>query len=163
MNAGSPDAGGQPNAPSTPIILVVDDNPELLFLVAESLRTLGHYTVVTASDGVSGLQRYYESRPACVIIDVKMPGLDGYQLVRALRGDPSTRATPLVILSALVQEREQLAGLLAGADYYLLKPITPHELLAVIARVLNESVAQREDRQQRLLDAPPDDVRRGGR
>src|SRR6185437_1900109 len=96
-------------------ILVVDDNPDLLFLVAESLREFSDFEVVTASDGVAGLHRYYETRPACVIIDVKMPGLDGYQLVRALRGDPETKATPLIILSALIQRHEQLAGLLAGA------------------------------------------------
>ncbi len=133
-------------------ILVVDDNPDLLFLVAESLREFSHYQVVTALDGVEGLHRYYETQPACVIIDVKMPGLDGYQLVRALRGDPDTRATPLIILSALIQEHEQLAGLLAGADRYLIKPITPTDLVAMIEGVIAETVEQRQMRQRHLLD-----------
>jgi len=136
-------------------VLVVDDNPDLLFLVAESLRELGHFAVVTAENGVEGLRRYYEARPACVVIDVKMPVLDGYQLVRALRGDPESRATPLVILSALIQDRERLAGLLAGADQYLMKPIAPADLVAVVERVLAEGAEQRAERQLRVLDEAP--------
>jgi CheY-like chemotaxis protein len=135
-------------------ILVVDDNPDLLFLVAESLRELGNFSVLTARDGVEGLQRYYEVHPACVIIDVKMPGLDGYQLVRALRGDPETSATPLIILSALIQEHEQLAGMLAGADRYLVKPVAPADLVAVIEQVLAESAELRQERRWHVLDEP---------
>jgi two-component system, OmpR family, phosphate regulon response regulator PhoB len=132
-------------------VLVVDDNPDLLFLVAESLGKLGHFTVVTADNGSEGLERYYQTRPDCVIIDVKMPGLDGYQLVRALRGDPATRATPLIILSALIQERDRLAGLLSGADHYLMKPIAPAELIDVVSRVIAENVEHRHERERRFL------------
>lgn len=138
-------------------ILVVDDNPDLLFLVAESLREFSHFQVVTAPDGIAGLHRYYETRPACVIIDVKMPGLDGYQLVRALRGDPETSATPLIILSALIQRHEQLAGLLAGADRYLTKPVTPTDLVSIIESAIAESVDQRDARQRQILDSIDDE------
>lgn len=138
-------------------ILVVDDNPDLLFLVAESLREFSHFQVVTAPDGIVGLHRYYETRPACVIIDVKMPGLDGYQLVRALRGDPETSATPLIILSALIQRHEQLAGLLAGADRYLTKPVTPTDLVSIIESAIAESVDQRDARQRQILDSIDDE------
>ena len=138
-------------------ILVVDDNPDLLFLVAESLREFSHYQVVTALDGVEGLHRYYETQPACVIIDVKMPGLDGYQLVRALRGDPETKATPLIILSALIQRHEQLAGLLAGADRYLTKPVTPTDLVSVIENAIAETADQRDARQRQIVDSIEDE------
>jgi two-component system, OmpR family, alkaline phosphatase synthesis response regulator PhoP len=140
-------------------VLVVDDNPELLFLVAESLGKLGNFTVVTADNGAEGLERYYQTRPDCVIIDVKMPGLDGYQLVRALRGDPATRATPLIILSALIQERDRLAGLLSGADHYLTKPIAPAELIDVVSRVIAESVEHRQERERRFLAQVADEQR----
>jgi DNA-binding response OmpR family regulator len=136
-------------------VLVVDDNPDLRFLVAESLTELGGFEVVTAENGVEGLERYYESAPDCVIIDVKMPGLDGYQLVRALRGDASSSATPLVILSALIQERERVAGLLSGADQYLMKPVAPADLVAAIQRVLAESVQLRQERERHYLDKLP--------
>ena len=135
-----------------PTILVVDDNEDLLALIAESLRKLGPYTVVTASDGSEGLERYFEVHPDCVVIDVKMPGLDGYQLMKALRGDPDSRSTPLVILSAMAQPKDQLAGFLSGADEYVLKPIGPLELVKVIATVIGRSEAERCRRQQALLD-----------
>src|SRR5262245_13593090 len=110
-------------------VLVVDDHADLRAFVAESVRKLSAFTVVTADDGVQGLQLYFAVRPACVVIDLVMPGLDGYQLIRALRGDPDSSATPLVILSALGGDRDQLGGLLAGGDEYLLKPVGPLELV----------------------------------
>ncbi len=133
-------------------VLIVDDNADLLALMADSLRLLGHFKVVTADNGVAGLERYFEVRPDCVIIDVVMPGLDGYQLIHALRGDAASRDTPLVILSALVQERDQLAGLLSGADEYVMKPITPLQLVEVIRNVRNRSLEERRARQESLLD-----------
>ncbi len=69
----------------TPTILVVDDNPDLLHLISESLSMIGQYQVVRAVNGIEGLEKYYECQPDCVVIDVKMPGMDGYQLVRVLR------------------------------------------------------------------------------
>ncbi|SRR5260221_7367141 len=133
-------------------VLVVDDNPDLLALVAESLRKLGRFTVVTAPDGARGLERYFEVRPDCVVIDVKMPGLDGYQLVRALRGDPASRATPLIILSALSQERERLAGLLSGVDEYLVKPVSPLDLVHTVERAIDCGEEERRRRLLALLD-----------
>jgi CheY-like chemotaxis protein len=134
------------------VILVVDDNDDLLSLIAESLRKLGSFTVVTARDGGEGLERYFEVRPDCVVVDVKMPGLDGYQLVKALRGDPESSSTPVVILSAMAQPKDQLAGLLSGADEYLLKPIGPLDLVRVISLVIVRSETERRQRQQALLE-----------
>jgi two-component system alkaline phosphatase synthesis response regulator PhoP len=136
-------------------VLVVDDNAELRALVAESLRKLGQFSVVTAQDGIEGLKLFFEVRPDCVVIDVKMPGLDGYQLIRVLRGDPASSATPLVILSAMVQEKDRLAGLLSGVDEYLLKPVGPLELVQTIQRVLGRSEEERRRRLQALLDDLP--------
>src|SRR5262245_19003688 len=89
-------------------VLIVDDNRELLDLITESLTLLGDYTVLTADNGADGLARAVEIRPDCMVIDIKMPGLDGYQLVRALRGDPATAALPLVILTALTQDHYRM-------------------------------------------------------
>ena len=139
-------------ADSSHTVLVVDDSADLRALVAESLRKLGNFTVVTADDGVEGLQRYFEIHPDCVVIDVKMPGLDGYQLVRALRGDPASRATPLVILSAMIQQKDRLAGFISGVDEYLMKPVSPLQLVQTIREVIGRSETERQQRLQALLD-----------
>lgn len=139
-------------------VLVVDDNADLRALVAESLRKLGGYTVMTAEDGVEGLERYFDERPDCVVIDVKMPGLDGYQLVRALRGDPESSATPLVILSAMVQDKDRLGGFLSGVDEYLVKPVSPLDLVQTIRQVLGRTEEERRQRLQALLDDLPSRV-----
>jgi len=135
-------------------ILVVDDNRQLIEFLTDALEGLGDFVVVTATDGAQGLERYYDVRPDCVVVDARMPGIDGYQLVRALRGDPDSTSTSLIIFSALAQEREQIAGLLAGADLYLVKPVDPLELIQAIQGVLQQSDAKRRQHQQALLDDP---------
>ncbi len=135
-------------------ILVIDDNHDLLHLITESLTLLGDFTVVTADNGADGLARAVEARPDCAIIDVKMPGLDGYQLVRALRGDPATAGIPLIILTALIQDHYRFAGLLAGADHYLTKPIKPADLINAIQEAIELSETERHERTVALLTRP---------
>ncbi|MFI5271984.1 MAG: response regulator [Ktedonobacterales bacterium] len=152
-------SGGKPYT-----VLIVDDNAELLEFITDTLHELGEYTVVTASDGVEALQRYYTTQPDCLVIDVKMPRLDGYQLVRALRGDATSAQTPLIMLSAMAQDRDQLAGMLAGADQYLLKPVDPLALVEAVERAIRVGADERAERLLRLAqggDALPgaDDAR----
>jgi two-component system alkaline phosphatase synthesis response regulator PhoP len=130
-------------------VLIVDDNPLLLDFMQDALTELGDFMVVTARNGIEGLEQFYRIRPDCVVVDIKMPGLTGYQLVRALRGDPETTSTPLILLTALAQDMDQLAGLAAGADQYLRKPIEPLELVQAIYQAIQVS---NEDRHQRLRD-----------
>src|SRR5215467_9893999 len=132
-------------------LLIVDDDHDLLPSLETMLETLTDFTVVTAQDGAIGLERFYEVRPQCVIIDVKMPGLDGYQLVRALRGDPETAATPLIILTAMAQDRNRLVGLISGVDQYLIKPVTPRDLLAALQKSLQVTPEERQGRLKRLV------------
>ena len=138
-------------------VLIVEDNIELLDLLLLALPRLGGFKVVGVADGVAGLERFYELRPQCVVIDVKMPELNGYQLARLLRGDPETADTPLIILTALAQDKDQFAGLAAGADLYLIKPVSPVDLAAAIKRAIAISEAERLERWQTLLEeAPPE-------
>jgi CheY-like chemotaxis protein len=130
-------------------VLVVDDDPHMLSVIEKSLKLLGKYTVFTANDGVEGLERYFDIHPDCMVIDVKMPNMDGYQLVRALRGDPESRETPLVILTAMAQDRDKYKGMASGADQYLLKPVKPTELVEAVQIAI--SIGQSE-RNQRLLE-----------
>ena len=132
-------------------VLIVDDDPDLLHLLTDGLELLGNFRVVQAANGIEGLEQFFETHPDCVIIDIKMPGLDGYQLVRALRGDPESASTPIIMLTALAQERQQFAGLALGADQYLIKPVTPRELVAAVQRALLIGEAERQAQIQALI------------
>ena len=132
-------------------VLVIDDNPTIVELIKYAVNLQGEYNVIVAYDGVQGLERVYSDHPDCVIIDVKMPRMDGHQVVRCLRGDSRTADTPLIILSALTREEDQMTGFLSGADEYLTKPFKPMALNAAIEKVLRLTPAERQRRTDYLV------------
>lgn len=134
-------------------VLVIDDNPTIVELIKYAVNLKGTYQVLVAYDGVQGLERIYAEQPDCVIIDVKMPRMDGYQLVRCLRGDARTSDIPLIILSALTRTEDRMTGLLSGVDEYLTKPFKPSLLNEAIERVLRVTPAERQRRMDFLLQA----------
>ncbi len=149
-------SGGKDTSPDTSKdtsrrVLVIDDDPALVALITDSLQMLGRFDVASATDGEAGLQRFFELAPDCVVVDIRMPGLNGYQFIRALRGDPDTAQTPIVVLSALVQDHDALAGLLSGADAYLFKPVKIADLLRTIEESIHLSAEQRGLRTLRLV------------
>jgi CheY-like chemotaxis protein len=137
-------------------VLVVDDDPALLAAISDGLQIVGGFEVIFASDGASGLERFFAAAPDCVVVDVRMPGLNGYQFVRALRGDPETAQTPIIVLSALVQDREQLAGLLTGADAYLTKPVKIVDLVVSIDHAVRLTSDERQRRVRELTETAPE-------
>ena len=116
-----------PGAPRARVLLA-DDNADMREYVA---RLLGQrYDVETVSDGAAALAAARARPPDLVLSDVMMPGLDGFELLRALRADPRTRELPVILLSARAGEEARVEGLDAGADDYLVKPFAARELLA---------------------------------
>jgi DNA-binding response OmpR family regulator len=131
-------------------VLVIDDNPTIVELIRHAVNMQGKYSVVVAYDGVQGLERFNAEHPDCVIVDVRMPRMDGYQVVRCLRGDSMSADTPLIILSAMIEEDDQLTGLLSGVDEYLAKPFKPSVLCATLERVMQITAEERAVRIERL-------------
>ncbi len=113
-------------------ILVVDDSPtERHFLV--ELLTRNGYQVVTAESGEEGINKAKAEHPDLVIMDVVMPGLNGYQATRTLTRDDETKNIPVFVCTTKSQETDKIWGLRQGAQDYLVKPVNPEELLAKIA------------------------------
>jgi DNA-binding NarL/FixJ family response regulator len=135
-------------------LLVVDDEPNLLRAVAASLRTEG-YEVVTARNGREALVRVAESVPDLIISDIRMPGMDGYQLAGQLRASPRTAIVPIIFLTAKDETADRVAGFRAGVDAYITKPFEPDELLAVIQSILSR-VERTHSEIARLVGASSD-------
>ncbi|MBE2315598.1 response regulator [Solirubrobacter sp. CPCC 204708] len=116
-------------------VLVADDDEDILQLVSFRLERAG-YTVVTASDGQQALAAAREHKPDLAVLDVMMPGLNGYEVTRQLRDDEATAAIPVILLTARVQEADVSRGFEAGADDYLRKPFSPQELRSRVQAIL---------------------------
>lgn len=112
-------------------ILVVDDDPSAVEIVQTYLEARG-YRVATASDGREALAKLEEVRPALVLLDVMMPGMDGWRVLQALKGDPRTARIPVVVCS-IVDNRP--LGYRLGASDYLIKPVGPEELTRALRSV----------------------------
>jgi len=116
-------------------ILVVDDDPGILRLL-EYILTKEEYQVLTASNGIEGLRRAQEEAPDLVILDVMLPGLDGFEVCHRLRSGPRTAELPVIMLSAKGQAIDRDTGVKTGADEYLVKPVNRVELLNTVQGML---------------------------
>ena len=120
-----------------PLVLVADDDPDILLLITVTLERDG-YEVVAARDGLGALKAAIECVPHLVLLDLMMPGLDGYEVTRRLRGERLTKDIPIVIVTAAAEEHQAARALEAGADAYMKKPFSPRELLAKTASLILE-------------------------
>lgn len=118
-------------------VLVVDDQPHIVRLIQVNLEKEG-FQVVTAGDGVEGLQKLHALKPDLVILDVIMPRKDGFEVLREIKTDPSLSEIPVVMLTVKTHNADIVQGLREGAELYLPKPFHPKELVSMVKRVLEE-------------------------
>lgn len=119
-------------------ILIVDDHPETVRLMTMVLQRQGYETII-AYDGDSCIELAKSKQPDLVLLDIMMPGTDGYQVSRILRENPSTTNIPILMFSAKDQVDDRVAGYESGADDYLTKPIHPAELVTRVKSLLSRS------------------------
>jgi phosphate regulon transcriptional regulator PhoB len=124
-------------------ILVVEDEPDIADLVKYHLEKAGLPTRVVA-DGKQALDLIVRDQPDLVVLDLMLPGLDGLELCRRLRGSSATRGIPVIMLTARAEEVDRIVGLEMGADDYVPKPFSPRELVARVKAVLRRTAAPRE-------------------
>jgi DNA-binding response OmpR family regulator len=117
------------------IILVVDDEPKIVKLVRSYLVQAG-YTVVEAGDGQTALIQARREKPDLVVLDLGLPGIDGLEVARTLRRE---RETPIIMLTARIEDTDKIVGLELGADDYVTKPFNPRELVARVRAVLRRT------------------------
>jgi DNA-binding NarL/FixJ family response regulator len=142
--------------PMSKRLLIVDDEPNLLLAVAACLKA-ENYEVSTARSGREALLQLAESVPDLIVSDIRMPGMDGYKLVRQLRGSPRTALVPIVFLTAKDETADRIEGFRAGVDAYLTKPFEPEELIAVVNGILNR-VERTHSQIARLVGSAEPDV-----
>jgi CheY-like chemotaxis protein len=123
-------------------ILVVDDDPSALKLIGYTLRREG-FEVTTAADGMEALTLVRHERFDLIILDIMMPGMDGYEVCRRLRANPQTATVPVIMLTARSMVKDKVSGFRSGTDEYITKPLLPHELVSrVKALLLRASLSQ---------------------
>jgi two-component system phosphate regulon response regulator PhoB len=119
-------------------ILIVEDDQDIADLIGFNLQRAG-YEVIKAHDGITGTEMALRERPDLVVLDLMLPGRDGYGVFREFRRDPRTAGTPVIMLTARAQTEDRIQGLEAGADDYLTKPFSPRELLLRVQAILKRA------------------------
>jgi twitching motility two-component system response regulator PilH len=118
------------------LVLIVDDSPTEQHIFCKLLERHGYETVV-ASDGEEAIETAVQSRPEVIVMDVVMPGMNGFQATRKLSKNPVTAHIPVVIVSSKGQETDRIWGLRQGAYQYLVKPVEERELVAAVEAALD--------------------------
>ena len=117
------------------VVLIVDDSPTELHLFQNMLEQNGFGTLV-ADSGEEGLRQAKTSRPDCILMDIVMPGMNGFQATRKLTQDPDTAGIPVIMITNKDQETDKIWGMRQGAVEYLVKPIDSKQLVAKINAVM---------------------------
>lgn len=116
-------------------VLVVEDEKDIVDLIEYHLKQSG-FSVIKALDGPSGLELARKEKPSLIILDLMLPEMDGKDICRALKSNPSTQSIPILMLTAKTEEIDRLIGFELGADDYVTKPFSPRELVLRVKAIL---------------------------
>jgi two-component system phosphate regulon response regulator PhoB len=130
--------GMEPTSAGGELVLVVDDEPHIVALVAYHLAKAG-YRVTTAINGSDALALANRERPALIVLDLMLPGISGFEVLKKLRGRDHTRDVAVLMLTARRDEPDRIEGLSLGADDYLTKPFSPQELVLRVKAILRRT------------------------
>jgi len=125
-------------------ILVIEDDPSALRLIEYTLQQEG-YQVLTVPNGLEGLRKARREEPDLIIIDIMLPGIDGFEVCHRLRAEPQTAKLPILILSAKAREMDKATGLTVGADDYMTKPADPLEIISRVESLLAKKTAAKSE------------------
>jgi two-component system, OmpR family, alkaline phosphatase synthesis response regulator PhoP len=130
-------------------ILVVDDEENILELIRFNLENSG-YKILTANNGNDAIKLVKSEEPQLVLLDLMLPGMDGYEVCKEIRKDNAVSTTPIIMITAKGEELDKILGLELGADDYITKPFSVRELIARVKAVLRRTVPQFIDKSYRF-------------
>ena len=129
-------------------ILVVDDDPTMVKLINVNLK-LNNYSVIEATSGEQALDVLSKESLDLVVLDIMMPGVDGWEVLRRIRGSAETQEMPVILVTAKTQDSDVIRGWELGADEYVIKPFNPLLLVEVIKMVLDRGYDERLERRRK--------------
>lgn len=129
-------------------ILVVDDDPTMVKLINVNLK-LNNYLVAEANSGEEALEIVDSEDLDLIVLDIMMPGVDGWEVLQRIRSNPDTEEMPVILVTAKTQDSDVIRGWELGADEYVIKPFNPLLLVEVIKMVLDRSYEERLDRRKK--------------
>jgi two-component system cell cycle response regulator DivK len=116
-------------------ILIVEDQEDNRHILRDLLTSAG-YELIEATDGLAGVERAASERPALILMDIQLPGIDGYEATRRIKADPALRSIPIIAVTSYALSGDETKAVAAGCDGYVSKPFSPRALLAQIREYL---------------------------
>jgi len=118
-------------------ILIMEDEPDALMMLSMALKSAG-YIVFGAPDGEEGLKIFREEKPDMVILDIVMPGLDGWEVLKRIKAGLKSKRVPVIMLTGKTEDADKVKGYDYGADFYVTKPYNIQKLLPIIRDIINK-------------------------
>ena len=131
--------------------MVVEDDPDQLEVIRSTLKAAG-FAIGTAANGIDALLKTRSVSPDLIVLDLMLPGLNGFDICESLRQDPATASVPIIMLTGMHGQFGRFAGLEAGASEFLYKPFNPDELIAKVEELLSQSASSKAPKKSKTKE-----------